>query len=141
MPAHLLLVHFPVALLTVGAAADLFGAATGREAARRFGGVLLVLGGAGAVAAVLTGQGALLAASGRVHPGSPAIDLHAQAGAALGWLLGGLAVLRAMLRDRLSGAAGWGLVAAAVASAGAAWWVAATGHAISHGAAPFPGAG
>ena len=139
MPAHLLLVHFPVALLTVGAAADLFGAATGREAARRFAGVLLVLGAAGAVAAVLTGQGALLAAAGRVHPGSPAIETHAQAGAALGWLLGGAGLLRAMWHRRLTGAAGWALLAVAVLSAAAAWWVASTGHAVSHAPAPFPG--
>ncbi|HEV2149974.1 MAG TPA: DUF2231 domain-containing protein, partial [Longimicrobiaceae bacterium] len=58
-PLHLLLAHFPVALIVTGAAADVLGALLRRDALRRWAGALLILGGVAALLAMLTGQGAL----------------------------------------------------------------------------------
>ena len=131
--AHLLVVHFPVALIVTGAAADLAGAVLGDRRLRSFAGVLLVLGAAAAVLAFLTGQGATMAALARVPPGDPRLDAHAQWGAAVVWPLAAAGVLRALWRDRLEGARGWLLLAAALASAALVVAMALTGAAISHG--------
>ncbi len=132
MPAHLLVVHFPVALLVTGAAADLAGAAAGRPAWRRFAGVLLVLGAAGALLAFLTGQGALFAAVGRVSPADPSLEAHARLGGVAVWPLAAAGALRGAWRDRLEGPRGWALLGLALLSAALVLWVAASGSTISH---------
>lgn len=133
MNAHLLLSHFPVALVLVGAAADLGGALAGRERVRAFAGVLLILGGGFALLAFATGGGALADAAARVPPGDPRLDAHPQWGAVGTWALAGGAALRAAWRRSLAGARGWLLLAAALASAAVATGIAVTGHAIAHG--------
>jgi uncharacterized membrane protein len=133
MNAHLLLAHFPVALVIVGAAADLVGVLARREAARVFGGILLILGGAAALGAFFTGGGALSEAMLRLGPGSPSLETHPQWGAVGTWLLAGGAALRAAWRRSLAGARGGVLLAVALLSAAAVLGIAATGHAIAHG--------
>lgn len=133
MPAHLFIAHFPVALVVCGAAADLGGAVLRSERARAFAGVLLMLGGASAFLAFLTGGGALSAALSRVSPVDPRLEAHQQWGAAGVWLLLGAAALRAAWRRRLDGARGWIALAAALATAAVVTGIALSGGAISHG--------
>ncbi len=134
MPLHLFLVHFPVALVTVGAAADLAGALAGRVEARRWAGVLLVLGAAAAALAFFTGGGALSYALARVSPVDPALEAHTRWGGAGVWPLLALGALRLAWRRRLDGAHGWALLAAALASAALVVAITVTGTRISHGA-------
>lgn len=133
MNPHLLLAHFPVALVLLGAAADLGGALAGRAHVRAFAGVLLIAGGCFALLAFLTGGGALADAALRVPPGDPRLEAHPQWGAVGTWLLVGGAVLRAAWRRSLAGWRGWLLLGAALASAAVVAGIAATGHAIAHG--------
>jgi uncharacterized membrane protein len=133
MNSHLFLSHFPVALILVGAAADLGGALAERERVRSFAGVLLILGGAFALLAFFTGGGALADAMTRVPPGDPRLDAHPQWGAVGTWVLVGGAGLRAAWRRSLRGARGWILLAVALASAAVTTGIALTGHAIAHG--------
>ena len=131
MPLHLLLVHFPVALLVVGAAADLIGAVLRNEGVRRWAGVLLILGAAASVPAMLTGQGAA-----SVLPFDPQVyqrmEVHSQWGGAGLWLLVGAGGLRAAWRGRLQGIHGWISLALAVLSAVLVLAIASSGSAISH---------
>lgn len=133
MPAHLFIVHFPVALILTGAAADLAGAALRSERVRAFAGALLILGGVAAFVAFFTGGGALAAVLSRVTPGDPRLEAHQQWGAAGVWLLVAAAALRAAWRRRLDGARGWIALAAALASAVVVVFIALSGTAISHG--------
>ena len=133
MAAHLLVVHFPIALLVLGAAADLVGWMTGRDSVRRIAGTLLILGAATAFLAFLTGQGAMDRVLARVHPGDPRLETHAQWRAAGSWLLLAAGTLRALWRDRLAPPHGIALLAAAVLSAAVVMAIGITGTEISHG--------
>jgi uncharacterized membrane protein len=132
VPAHLWLVHFPVALLLLGAAVDAAGAALRGPRVRAFAGALLVLGAAFAVLAFLTGQGALFHAMTRIPPGDPRLDAHAQWGGAGVWALAAAGVLRALWHGRLEGARGWAALAVALFSAALVAAMTLTGAAISH---------
>lgn len=135
MPAHLFVAHFPVALLVVGAAADVWGLVLQRPAVRRWAGVLLVLGGLAALLALVTGQGALDAALPRlgvVGEGADRVEVHTRWGGAGLWVLVGAAALRAVWRDRLEGPRGWLLAAVAVASAAVVVGITVSGTLISH---------
>ena len=133
MPIHLFLAHFPVALLVVGAAADVLGAATRSEPTRRAAGWLLILGSLAALLAFVSGDGALLRVLARMPPGDPRIEAHTQWGGAGVWVLAVAGVLRALWRDRLTGAHAWATLAAGIASAALVLAIAASGTAISHG--------
>lgn len=133
MPLHLFLVHFPVALLVTGAAADLAGALMRNERVRAWAGVLLVLGGAAAFAAFLTGGDALARALARVPPGDPRLEAHAQWGGAGVWVLAGGAVLRGLWMRKLDGVQGWVLLGVSLVSAVVVVLISLSGSAISHG--------
>jgi uncharacterized membrane protein len=133
MTAHLFVSHFPVALLTTGAAADLAGTALRNPDVRRFASALLVLGAAAALLAFFTGQGAVHEVLGRVSPVDPRLEMHARWGGAGVWVLAAAGALRAMWWKRLEGPRGWAALAAALASAGVVGAMAYTGAAISHG--------
>jgi uncharacterized membrane protein len=132
MTAHHWIIHFPVALLLAGAAADAIGAAASAPQLRRWATPLLVAGAAAAVLAFATGQGALLLAQGR-NPADDAVDLHARWGGAGAWPLAAAGALRLAWRDRLRGAYGAALLAAAVLSALLVVLVSRSGMAIMHG--------
>jgi uncharacterized membrane protein len=132
MPLHLFVVHFPVALVVAGAAADAGGAVLRTPRVRAVAGVLLIAGGALAFLAFLTGGGALQAALARVPPGDPRLEAHQQWGAAGVWLLLGAAGLRLAWRRRLDGARGWLALAAALASAALVVAITLSGTAIRH---------
>jgi uncharacterized membrane protein len=133
MPLHLFLVHFPVALIVVGAAADVVGAALQSREARRWAGVLLILGALFAVAAFLTGQSAL-AALGPFRPESFArVETHTQWGGAGVWALAIAGGLRAAWRGRLEGVVGWVTLGLAVLSAVLVIAISTSGTAIAHG--------
>lgn len=133
MPAHLLLSHFPIALLVVGAALDLAALLMGRPALRRAAGVLLILGAVTAFAAFLTGQGALMRALGGDPPDPARVEIHTRWGGAGVWLVAGAGVLRALWRERLTGVQGWVNLAAALAAAAVVVAISLTGTAIRHG--------
>ena len=133
MSLHLFVVHFPVALLVAGAAADLAGAALGSARMRAWGGAALVAGGAFALLAFLTGGGALQQAAARLGPVDPRVEAHQQLGAVSAWVLAGLAALRAAWMRDLRGARGWLAAAAALAMAALAVAVTLSGQAVSHG--------
>jgi uncharacterized membrane protein len=132
MPTHLFVVHFPVALLVVGAAADLTGAALRSEATRRWAGALLIGGALAAAVAFLTGQSAAFTL-GRDPETYLRLESHTQwAGPGL-WLLIIAGGLRAVWRNRLTGATGWATLALALLSAALIVAIALSGSAIAHG--------
>ena len=133
MPIHLFLVHFPVALIVVGAAADLAGALTGKAEARRWAGVLLVLGSVAAALAFFTGGGALSYALARVSPVDPRLEAHTQWGGAGVWPLVAGGALRLAWRRRLNGVHGWVLLAAALLCAALVVAISVSGTRVSHG--------
>jgi uncharacterized membrane protein len=133
LSAHLFVVHFPIALLLVGALADALGVAAGRTTLRRHATGLLILGAAFALLAFFTGQGAIGPALVRISPGSTALETHAQWGAVGVWLLAGAGALRALWRERLEGMYGWICLALAIASAALVTIITVTGTAIAHG--------
>lgn len=86
-----------------------------------------------ALLAFFTGQGALDLAREQYPVGSPRIEAHTQWGAVGTWALGGLALLRALWRDRLNGVYGWTNLAAAVLAGVLVVGITLSGSAISHG--------
>ena len=132
MTAHHWIIHFPVALLLAGAAADAVGTAARAPHLRRWATPLLVGGAAAAVLAFATGQGALLVAQGR-HPADDAVELHARWGGAGAWPLAAAGALRLAWRDRLRGPSGAALLAAAVVSAVLVVLISRSGITIVHG--------
>lgn len=135
MPAHLFLIHFPVALVVVGAMLDVIGALGGRPDARRWGGAFLIMGAAAALLAFWTGQAALdHLAGGAPLLGSPVVEAHTQWGGAGVWPLAGAGMLRAAWRSRLDGLHGWVNLAAAVVAALLVVAITLSGTAIRHGA-------
>jgi uncharacterized membrane protein len=132
MAIHLFLVHFPVALLVTGAAADLAGAALRSEPVRRWAGMLLIGGALAAALAFFTGQGAA-ATLGRAPETYLRLESHTQwAGPGI-WLLIIAGGLRAVWRKRLTGATGWATLALALLSAVLVAAIAQSGTAIAHG--------
>lgn len=130
MTAHHWVVHFPVALLVAGAAADAAGAVTGGQGLRRWATPLLVLGAAAALLAFFTGQGAMLMVQARVAEGP--LSQHAQWGGAGVWPIAASGALRLAWRGRLTGPHGWALLVLAIASATFAILVSRSGMAILH---------
>lgn len=133
MSAHHFLAHAPLPLLLLGAAADLAGALLGRVDYRRWAGGLLILGALAALAAFLTGQGAVAAAFARPQPEYARIEVHSQWGGAAVWVLVAAGALRTAWRGRLQGAHGHILLGAALVSAVLVVQVARSGLAIAHG--------
>lgn len=132
MPLHLLISHFPIALLVVGAAVDVWGAIAGSESARRTGGGLLMGGSLAAVLAFLTGGDALAQLMARSPAGGPAVDAHVQWGGAGVWLLAGAGMIRALWRDRTRSPYSWITLAAGVASAVLVVVISLSGTALAH---------
>jgi uncharacterized membrane protein len=131
MPIHLFVVHFPVALLVVGAAADLAGAALRSEPIRRWAGALLIGGSIAAAIAFFTGQGAA-STLGRDPETYLRLESHTQWGGPGVWILIIAGGLRAVWRNRLHGATGWATLALALLSAALVVAIALSGAAISH---------
>ncbi|HEU4562970.1 MAG TPA: DUF2231 domain-containing protein [Longimicrobium sp.] len=133
MTVHVWLAHFPVALIVVGAVADVIGVATGRQGLRKGAGALLVLGAAAALLTFLTGQGALMAAGARIGAANRYVEAHTQWGGAGVWPLAILGGLRFVWRNQFDGLRGWVLLAGAIVSAALVVGVVASGLAIAHG--------
>lgn len=131
MQAHLVIVHFPIALIVAAAAADLAGVALGDAALRRGAGRLLVAGALGALLAFFTGSGALSAFLAHT-PGNPAVEAHAQWGGAGVWGVAGAGLLRLLWRGRFTGPFGWGNLALAVAASALVLAITLSGTAIRH---------
>jgi uncharacterized membrane protein len=132
MPLHLFIVHFPLALVLVGAVADAIGAVSGAERVRSWAGALLMLGAFAAVVAFLTGAGATSVALSRPQPEYQLVATHSQWGGAAIWPIAAAGLLRGLWRNRLQGIRGWVNLAAAVLSAVLVYMISATGVAISH---------
>lgn len=131
MTAHHWLVHFPVALLVVGAAADAVGALAGSDRSRYWATPLLVAGSAAALLAFFTGQGAMLMMQGRAAADG-AVATHAQWGGAAVWPIAASGALRLAWRTRLAGPRGWLLLGLAGLAATLAILVSRSGMAIGH---------
>jgi uncharacterized membrane protein len=132
MTAHHWLVHLPLALLLLGAAADLVGAATTSAPMRRWATPLLVAGAAAVLAAFLTGQGAMLMSQAR-HVADPRLETHAQWGGSAVWPIAAAGALRLAWRNRLTGPSGWVLAGAAALSALLALLIVRSGLLLAHG--------
>ena len=85
MNIHPLIVHFPIALLIVGALCDAIGILGRRDGALRMGYILLILGAVGAVAAAFSGEAAGETASGIPGIGE-GIERHENLATAAVWL-------------------------------------------------------
>lgn len=131
MPIHLFIVHFPVALLVVGAAADLAGVGLRSEATRRWAGALLIAGAFAAALAFFTGQGAA-ATLGRDPETYLRLESHTQWAGPSIWVLIIAGGLRGVWRNRLRGTTGWATLGLALLSAFLVVAIAQSGSAISH---------
>lgn len=133
MNTHLFVIHFPIAAASLGAFAELVGVASGNAALRVRGGQLLMVAGFAALLAVLTGEGAKLAAfaAGQLDPGR--LALHEQWGSVGAWVLVGAGMARAVWRHRLDGPMGWVNVGIALVAVAIALGVTITGTAVRHG--------
>jgi uncharacterized membrane protein len=132
LPLHVFIVHFPLALILLGAAGDLVGTAMSSKPLRTWAGTLLILGAFAALLAFFTGAGAASIAWGRPNPDYVLIEAHSQwAGAAL-WPIVAAGALRAVWRTRLTGSHGWLNLAAALLSAVLIIGISASGIAIAH---------
>lgn len=100
MPIHPILVHFPIALLTLSLAVELAGLARSREDFSVAAWHLQWIGTAGLVAAVVSG---LLAKEAALIPPAavPSIDLHQQAAFLTASLYAGLLFWRVAHRTRI----------------------------------------
>jgi uncharacterized membrane protein len=132
MPIHLFFIHFPIALIVLGAAADVLGAIFRSDATRRWAGVVLILGGAFALAAFVTGESPYSTLQPPMR-GAPRILDHTQWGALGAWLLAAAGAWRAAWRTNLRGARGWTMLTVAVLSALLVVGIANSGMAIVHG--------
>ncbi len=99
MDFHPFIVHFPVALLTVGFFCDAAGVLLRRDHLLRTGYLLLVLGAVSAIAAALTGNAAEDNAA-RVPGIAAALEQHESISTAATWLAIGLALFRTHLTVR-----------------------------------------
>lgn len=92
-PIHPMLVHFPIALLSASVFVDLLGQRWWRDECRIAGLYMLVLGLAGALAAVASGA---MAEEAVEHSGVPeqVLELHESLGFATFWIFAGLLGLR-----------------------------------------------
>lgn len=133
MSLHLFVAHFPLALILLGAAADLVGAVFSNGRVRSWAGTLLMIGAAAAVLSFLSGARAMGVALSQPGADYELIAVHSQWGGAAVWPLAGAGVLRAIWRTRTSGIHGWGLLAASMISAFLIIQISLTGAAISHG--------
>lgn len=104
MDFHPFIVHFPVALLTVGFFCDAAGVLLRRDHLLRTGYLLLVLGAVSAIAAALTGNAAEDNAA-RVPGIAAALEQHESISTAATWLAIGLALFRTHLtvKDKFAG--------------------------------------
>jgi uncharacterized membrane protein len=133
MPLHLFVVHFPVALLVVGAAVDLIGTAAASPGLRRVAGGLLILGAFATLLAFATGGPALSHLLLSRPPGDPIVESHTQWGSAGLWVIAIAGAVRALWRDRLTGPAGWPNLLLALLSAAVVIGITSSGLAIRHG--------
>lgn len=118
MDYHPFIVHFPVALLTVGFFCDAAGILFRRDHLLRTGYLLLVLGAVSAIAAAVTGDAAEDSAAG--IPGiAAALEQHASISTAATWLAIGLALFRTHLtvKGKFSGNLRFVYLAGAAATA------------------------
>ncbi len=132
MPLHLFIAHFPLALIVLGAAADLLGTVLRREGLRRWAGTLLIAGAAFALLALVSGARAMSVVLSQPDPPYQLVAQHSQWGGAAIWPLAGGGVLRAIWRGRLTGIHGWLLLALAIVSAVLIVFISISGVAISH---------
>lgn len=133
MAAHLFIVHFPVALLVLGALVDLGATAAGNRALRMRAGQLVVFGGIAAFLAFATGEGAKIVALNSAEIDLEALAVHEQWGSVATWALLGAAIVRAMWRNRFEGAIGWVHLGLALAAAALAVFITLSGTAVRHG--------
>lgn len=133
MSLHLFLAHFPVALFVMGFAFDLFGAATGNREARRWAGVLVILGALSSFGAFFTGGGATGELLGRGYRDFARLEEHSQWGGAGVWPLMIVGGLRAAWWGRLEGGYGWANLALAALAALLVTAISLSGTAIMHG--------
>ena len=118
MDYHPFVVHFPVALLTVGFFCDAAGVLLHRDHLLRTGYLLLVLGAVSAIAAALTGNAAEDAAA-RIPGIAAALEQHESFSTAATWLAIGLALFRTHLtvREKFAGNLRFVVLAGAAATA------------------------
>ena len=118
MDFHPFIVHFPLALLTVGFFCDAAGILFRRDHLLRTGYLLLVLGAVSAIAASLTGNAAEETAA-RIPGIAAALEQHESVSTAATWLAIVLVLLRThlLLKRKFTGAVRFAYLAGAAATA------------------------
>jgi uncharacterized membrane protein len=109
---HPMIIHFPIALLIVGFLFEVVGVAANKEFYSKAAFILLLLGGAGAVAAYITGN---LAGDGlsEMGPLKQALEEHEDAAVVTLWIIGGIVAARILMvaTKRFTGSLRWLAVA------------------------------
>ena len=103
MSSHLLIVHFPVAFVLLGAAVDVLGVALKDGSLRDWGWRLLLMGALAGFLAFATGEGARMAALGDGVVAVAEMEEHSLWGSIGVWALAGTALLRTLWRHRSEG--------------------------------------
>jgi uncharacterized membrane protein len=107
MNSHLLIVHFPVSFIVLGAFVELAGAALRDRALRDWAWRLLLMGSLAAFLAFATGESARMAAMGAGYMGGPELETHELWGSVGIWALAVAALLRTLWRHRMEGPFAW----------------------------------
>jgi uncharacterized membrane protein len=107
MNPHLLIVHFPISFIVLGAIVDLAAAALKDQSLRDWAWRLLLLGALTAFLSFATGEGARLAALGSGLTPDSGLETHELWGSVGIWALAGAALLRTLWRHRTDGPYPW----------------------------------
>jgi uncharacterized membrane protein len=134
LPTHLYIAHAPIGLVVLGAGADLLGVLLRREDLRRWASSLVILGGAGAVLAFLTGSGALATMALRSSLEAERVAHHTQWASVGVWVVALATLARLRWRRALNGGTGWAALAAAIMAAAVMIGIMLSGMAINHAA-------
>lgn len=105
---HLMVLHFPIALLIVGAILEIWALASGRPGVRGAARIVLVVGGLGAVATAFSGQAAEEIVEEALPLSEAMLEEHEEIGMLAAYLAGALVLLELVTLRLRSSAVQWG---------------------------------
>jgi uncharacterized membrane protein len=133
MNAHLFIIHFPVSLAVVAAVLDLVGVSLNDHSLRDWSWRFLIVAAIAVFLAFATGEGARLAALSGGRVPVQRLDLHQQWGSVGIWAVIGVALLRTLWRNRLTGVFGWLNLLLLLAATGLLIAITLSGSLVRHG--------
>jgi uncharacterized membrane protein len=133
MTAHIFIIHFPVALIVMGAVVEVLGVSLAAPRLRHMAWILILTGAVASFLAFVTGEGARIAALGPGTLDFERLEHHEQWASVGTWGLIGGALLRTLWRDRTSGWAGMVNLIVALLLAALVVMITLSGTMVRHG--------